>query len=102
RNPFRYKPAHQTEDGGSGLDPGITGGSGQVRTSGENAAYHSGARTARTHFKEKSHTVIEGGFDNAGEVNAVDRLGQNGVGGAFPVNLIRAPPGAAVESYPRR
>ena len=68
-------------------------------TSGQDAADHPAAGGSRSHFQEIAHAVGIGCFDGLGEIDAFQRLGQDGLGSVAAVHRVGAARGSAVETY---
>ncbi len=69
---------------------------------GEDAGDHPRAGGAGPRLEEKAGPVGVGRLDDAGEVEGVEGLPRDRVGGALPVGLVGPAPGPGVEAHPRR
>ncbi len=84
---------------------GLVLGSGGDGTSSERAAVqnlvdHSGARSPWTHLQENSYAVVVGLLDRLWEVDAMDRLGEEGVCRPILIDVVGLTPRSTVEPHP--
>jgi len=98
RHPLGDQIAKQPQQYGNRVLPGEAGRTCQMGPVTQDAAYHAAARTARTHFEKQAHAVPIRRLDNIREVEAVQRLAEDGSSGIFAGDVVGTALYAAVKS----